>query len=100
MNGSTPTTPTDCLAGRYSPAGEGYCKMCPIGIYILVMELHDCYFYYLLSFIQDQVWSQDFSGGVTFVKGRGVTIHHLFTKICKLGACFFYFSYVLAQNGG
>ena len=29
-----------------------------------------------------------------------MTIHCLITKICELGACFLYFSYVLAQNGG
>ena len=41
--------------------------------------------------------------GVTFVKrggGGGVTIHCLIIKICEMGACFLYFSYVLAQNGG
>ena len=30
----------------------------------------------------------------------GVTIHCLINKICELGVCFVYFSYVLAQNGG
>ena len=29
-----------------------------------------------------------------------MTIHCLITKICELGACLLYFSYVLAQNGG
>ena len=29
-----------------------------------------------------------------------MTIHCLMTKICELEACFLYFSYVLAQNGG
>ena len=43
---------------------------------------------------------QDFSKGVTFVKGGGVTIHCLITKIRELGACFLYFSYMLSQNGG
>ena len=38
-------------------------------------------------------------GGGDFCK-RGVTIHCLITKICELGACFLYFSYMLAQNGG
>ena len=44
---------------------------------------------------------QDFSkgGGGDFCK-RGVIIHCLITKICELGACFLYFSYMLAQNGG
>ena len=28
------------------------------------------------------------------------TLHCLITKICELGACFLYFSYMLAQNGG
>ena len=36
--------------------------------------------------------------GGDFSKGR-VTIHCLVTKISELGACFIYFSYVLAQNG-
>ena len=38
-------------------------------------------------------------GGGDFCK-RGMTIHCLITKICELGACFLYFSYMLAQNGG
>ena len=38
--------------------------------------------------------------GGDFCKGGGATIHCLITKICELGACFLYFSYVLAQNGG
>ena len=45
-----------------------------------------------------QGWIQVFSKRVTFVKGG--TINCLITKICELGACFLYFSYVLAQNGG
>ena len=43
--------------------------------------------------------------GFAFCKGRGggrgaVTIHCLINKLCELGACFLYISYVLAQNGG
>ena len=33
-------------------------------------------------------------------EGGGGGIHFLNTKTCELGACFLYFSYVLAQNGG
>ena len=46
--------------------------------------------------LQGQI--QDFSKEVDFCKGGGVTIRCLITKICELGACFLYFSYVLAQN--
>ena len=42
---------------------------------------------------------RDFLNEGDFCK-KGVTIHCLITKICELGACFLYFSYVLAQNGG
>ena len=41
----------------------------------------------------------DFSKGGDFCKG-GVTINCPITKICELKACFLYFFYVLAQNGG
>ena len=41
-----------------------------------------------------------FKGGDFCKRGGGVTIHCLITKNCELGACFLYFSYVLAQNGG
>ena len=41
---------------------------------------------------------QYFSKGVTFVRGGGD--YCLITKTCELEACFLYFSYVLAQNGG
>ena len=42
--------------------------------------------------------SRTFSKGVTFVMGwgEGVTIHFLNNKICELGACFLYLSYLLA----
>ena len=45
--------------------------------------------------------SRIFQRGLTCVKGGGgkVTIHCLNNKICELGACFLYFSYVLAQKG-
>ena len=49
--------------------------------------------------LYEQGRTQDFSKReVTFVKGEGVAIHCLISKICELGACFLYF-YVLAQNG-
>ena len=41
-----------------------------------------------------------FSKGVTFVKEGGEYSLSWITKICELGACFSYFPYVLAQNGG
>ena len=47
---------------------------------------------FVVCVLELQGWIQDFS--------KGVTNHCLLTKMCKLGACFLYFSYVLAQNRG
>ena len=43
---------------------------------------------------------QGFQRGVAFVKEGGDYSLSWITKICELGACFSYFPYVLAQNGG
>ena len=50
---------------------------------------------YIINTIQWRI--QDFSKGGDFCK-RGAIIHCLITKICELGACFLYFSYIYVSS--